>query len=415
MALTSDISSLTPGELEDYYSATASIKDGSIDGSTTTVTGDRSEGLFADQSNDMEKNDFLLLLIEQMKMQDPLEPMDNSEFMAQLTQLRQLESANNTQNAIEGLKEAFDGTVDAQKYSARSMTNASAVSLIGKEVRLMEGSVTWYGKTDEHVPIRVHLGNARSAEIQLLDDEGAVVKTLVADSKDAENSATVMWDGTGDDGKYVPVGSYEINIVGQDSNPALYAFVEDMVQGVRFSSQGALIKVGGKELSIDNVLDVSISETSKGFGGISSSSAIELMGKQVRVRRTELSHSARYNEQHTIMLNMGGLDSATVRIQNSRGETVRIVPAQADGDGTARVTWDGRLMNGSDFAEPGIYSIVIDEAEYNPNVYAYAEGTVDGVSNLNGATRLRIDGVNLSPADIIDISPGVQTNQEETA
>ncbi|MBD3345464.1 MAG: hypothetical protein GF401_10420 [Chitinivibrionales bacterium] len=409
MALTSDISSLTSKSTEALYSATASVKDGAVDPSTTKVTGDRNGGLFAEESNEMKKDDFLLLLITQMKMQDPLQPMDNNEFMAQLTQMRQLESANNTQQAIEGLKEAFAGTVDAQKYSAQSMTNAAAVSLIGKEVRLLEQAVTYYGKPDESIPIRVHFGNARSAEVQILDSDGNVVRTLGADGKDAENSATILWDGTLDDGTYAQVGSYEINIVGQDTNPALYAFVEDMVQGVRFASDGALIKVGGKELSIDNVLDVSVGENSKRGGTISSSSAIELLGKQVRVARNEISHNAQYNEQHTIQLNTGRLTSATVNIQNNKGETVRKLPAQLNDDGTASVTWDGRLMNGTDFAEPGTYSIVIEEAAYNPDVYAFTEGTVEGISNLDGTSRLRIGGVLVPLSDIIDIAPVVNS------
>ena len=51
-------------------------------------------------------------------------------------------------------------------------------------------------------------------------------------------------------------GDYKINIVGSDADPSLYAFVENTVQGVGFSSTGSTLQIGGQELSVSDVMNV---------------------------------------------------------------------------------------------------------------------------------------------------------------
>ena len=404
MAVSNSLSSLLPVDAG-VYKATASLTgDGAIDGASSTVTGDRTSGIWSSKENGLQKDDFLQLLVMQLKYQDPLSPMDNQQFLDQLTQLRAIEGTNNIQTAIEGLKDAFGGTVDAQKYSAQSVSNASAVSLIGKQVRLRSTDVFARGTAGENIPIQVHLGNAQSAEVRLLDSDGNVVKTFVATGKDAENSVTLNWDGVGDNGKHVQAGTLAVQIQGSDTDPGLYAFVQDQVQGVRFSSEGALIKVGGRELSVGNVMDVSIGDGAQGTGSLSSQSAIELLGKQVRMRQISMYFGARAGEDVSMQVSTGDNSKVTARIYDSTGELVRsiTVPAQ---NGEATLVWDGRKMDGSTFVKAGSYRVEFDEAADNPSVYGYVDGTVDGISTADGATKLRMDGKLLALGDIIDIAP----------
>jgi flagellar basal-body rod modification protein FlgD len=51
-------------------------------------------------SNNLDKDAFLQLLVTQLKNQNPLEPMDNSEFIAQMAQFSSLEQAQNTNKTI---------------------------------------------------------------------------------------------------------------------------------------------------------------------------------------------------------------------------------------------------------------------------------------------------------------------------
>ncbi|MEW5944866.1 MAG: flagellar hook assembly protein FlgD [bacterium] len=81
-------------------------------------------------SKELGKDDFLRLLVTQLKHQDPLEPLKNEEFIAQLAQFNSLEQMIN-------LNESFMTLLSLQQ-----MTQAS--SLIGK-------NVTYYDVNgDEH-------------------------------------------------------------------------------------------------------------------------------------------------------------------------------------------------------------------------------------------------------------------------
>ncbi len=394
------------------YSASASVKNGSVDPSTSSTTGSQTGGLFTTEGNEMKKDDFLLLLVSQLKLQDPLNPMDNSEFLNQLAQLRAIEGTNNIQTAVEGLKDAFAGTVEAQKYSAQSISNSSAVSLIGKEVRLRETQVKFGGRNGEVVPLRVHLGNNSSAQVNIVDAEGNTVKSLIAEGKDRENSALLTWDGTAEGGARAKPGTYQIQIAGQEQDPSLYAFVEDVVGGVRFSQNGALIKVGGKEMSIGNIMDVSSGSGSQPASEVSPAAILGLLDKQVRMRRDSLYYAAQPGEEKYIRVKAGMNEELTVRIKDRTGQTVRTLRVEAT-NGEALVHWDGRISDEATFAERGLYHIEIEEAKGDPGVYAFEEGIVKGISTVDGVTKLRMNGELVSLSDIIDVAPAPV--QEETA
>lgn len=72
-------------------------------------------------SNELDQDMFLKLMLEQLKYQDPLNPMSNQDFLAQqaqFTQLEELQQLNETLEANSGLTQGMD--------------------LIGKEVSLVD-------------------------------------------------------------------------------------------------------------------------------------------------------------------------------------------------------------------------------------------------------------------------------------
>jgi flagellar basal-body rod modification protein FlgD len=374
--------------------------DGTINTSTSTVTGATSGS--SSKSTDVSKNDFLLLLCTQLKYQDPMSPMDNSQMLSQMAQFQSLEASNNIEKAIENLGTSYKDTVDAQKSSALTMNNASAVSLIGKQVRMKETNVLWEAKAGSSIPIQIHLGDNNEADVQILDSDGKVVKTLRATNKDSQNSTVVDWDGTTDAGQYAQAGTYKVSIVGEDKDTSLYAFVQDVVQGVTFTNTGALLKIGGRELSVSDIMDVAMENGQSGFGSISASSAVELLGKQVRVRQDSFQFNGKDNEQHQVKINANPYSEVTVAISDSDGNAVAAYKVQADEYGVATVTWNGEKVDGT-YAEAGKYQILIDGAENNPTLYPYVEGTVEGVSNASGNVELRVSGENVLLSNVIDI------------
>jgi len=73
------------------------------------------------------KDDFLKLLVTQLKYQDPLSPLDNQDFMGTMAQFTALEQMVNVANALEDLKLSL-----TYLYSQSLITQGAA--LIGKEV-----------------------------------------------------------------------------------------------------------------------------------------------------------------------------------------------------------------------------------------------------------------------------------------
>ena len=96
-------------------------------GSTTnTTSSDLTDVLYTNESSQLGKDEFLNLLCAQLANQDPLDPMDNTEFISQMAQFSALEQQTN-------LNDNFQ-----QFLSGNSISQYS--SLVGKEVTALNES-----------------------------------------------------------------------------------------------------------------------------------------------------------------------------------------------------------------------------------------------------------------------------------
>ncbi|MCR5612445.1 flagellar hook capping FlgD N-terminal domain-containing protein [Treponema sp.] len=82
----------------------------------------------------LDKNDFLTLLLAQLSHQDPTQPMENTEFVAQMAQFSSLEQIHN-------MSEGFN-------KMASLMHNNEAVSTLGKVVDIEVGDAKITGTVD---------------------------------------------------------------------------------------------------------------------------------------------------------------------------------------------------------------------------------------------------------------------------
>jgi len=118
---------------------TAKVNDGVMDYTVspeTTKTTQRG-------SNELGKDAFLQLLVAQMKYQDPLEPSDNTEYVAQLAQFSQLEQLQN----LSGESEKSQAFSLIGKYVTFKITDSAGktsfpegyvdyVNMVGSKVKL---------------------------------------------------------------------------------------------------------------------------------------------------------------------------------------------------------------------------------------------------------------------------------------
>ena len=84
---------------------------------------------------DMGKDEFLKILITQLSHQDPTQPMQDKEFIAQMAQFSSLEQMTNVSAEISKV--------------AALLTKGQAVSLLGRMVEVVAGSQVVEGTVDE--------------------------------------------------------------------------------------------------------------------------------------------------------------------------------------------------------------------------------------------------------------------------
>lgn len=102
-------------------------------------------------NNDINRDMFLRLLMEQIRNQDPLEPMGNEAMLAQLAQFSSLEQMNNLNENFEGLQglvEFLNGNIDQLNFlTAQGMIgrHVEGLDAAGEVVRGQVESVTLAG------------------------------------------------------------------------------------------------------------------------------------------------------------------------------------------------------------------------------------------------------------------------------
>lgn len=144
---------------------------------------------------------FLTLMITQLKNQNPLEPLKNQEFLAQLSQFT-------TASGVQDLKKSFD-SLGAALQSNQAL---QASSLVGRKVLVNStqgylpptgsGVRTMEGVVD--VPNAV--GNLR---VNIYNNAGEVVQAIELGQQSA-GQVRYTWDGTDKAGRPLAAGIYQV-------------------------------------------------------------------------------------------------------------------------------------------------------------------------------------------------------------
>ncbi len=195
---------------------------------------------------ELDKESFLALLVTQLRYQDPLSPMDNQEFIAQMAQFSALEQMHN-------LNEKFETSM----YLTQSLNNSAAAGLIGRHVRAT-GDTVRLGESGG-VELGYFLSQpANAVTVTVYDSDGEVVRTLVSTAEET-GAHQLDWDGCDLAGERLPAGSYrfEVSAVGPDGESFTpSSLVNGLVDGVTYRDGIAYLLIGGREVSLSEVLEV---------------------------------------------------------------------------------------------------------------------------------------------------------------
>jgi flagellar basal-body rod modification protein FlgD len=76
---------------------------------------------------ELDLSEFIKLMVTELQNQDPLNPMENSEILSQISQIREIEASDKMTKTLEGLLTSQDAVLLGQSL-------ANAGTLIGKKV-----------------------------------------------------------------------------------------------------------------------------------------------------------------------------------------------------------------------------------------------------------------------------------------
>jgi flagellar basal-body rod modification protein FlgD len=192
------------------------------------------------------KDDFLKLLMAQIQHQDPMSPMADHEFVAQLATFSGLEQQMVANERL--------GELQMAQLSAG---NAQLAGFIGQDVVARGDHLTLTGGTPPPIPIQL-ASNATEVEVTVRDASGSVVATVKAGSK-PEGSGSIAWPGTDADGNALPPGEYTVSVTAKDAQGQsvdVSPLVRGVITGVSFENGYAELLVGSTRIQPADILSV---------------------------------------------------------------------------------------------------------------------------------------------------------------
>ncbi len=180
--------------------------------------------------NELGADDFMKLMIAQMQNQNPMDPMDNGDFIAQLAQF-------SASSGIQDLNTSFASlSTSLQSYQA-----LQASSLVGRSVLISSdsGQINAGGSIDGLINLE---STTSQLTLGIYDQSGALVRRVQMGMQSA-GTVPFKWDGIGDNGVAMSAGVYEVRaeaLVGGKAT-AMETLIYSDVESVSLSARGGVL------------------------------------------------------------------------------------------------------------------------------------------------------------------------------
>ena len=195
-------------------------------------------------TQELGRDDFLTLLIAQIQNQDPLNPLESTEFTAQLAQFSSLQQLYEMNEGLAGIQEAL-----------YDQGEQGLLELIGKTVKaddntilVEDGTVLSSGSYS--------LEQGADVTVVVYDSSGQEVRTLYLNWQD-EGEHDVGWDGRDYDAEMVEDGTYFFEVTAKDeggNDVAANTYVYGEVTGVTYQYGLPYLMIGDTLISTDHTI-----------------------------------------------------------------------------------------------------------------------------------------------------------------
>ncbi len=198
------------------------------------------------------QEDFLKLLVAQLRYQDPMSPLESHEYASQLAEYSSLEQ-------LVGINDGINQGTEADLILTTAINNTLAATLIGQEAKALGNTIEF--NSDETTNVHFQLGSfAAEVTVEIYDNAGNVVRKIDANAM-SSGDHSVEWDGTNEHGEELPEGNYTFSVSAKDAAEIEINAVElvvGLITAVRFEGGSAMLVVGGRDISFSNVLEIGL-------------------------------------------------------------------------------------------------------------------------------------------------------------
>ena len=188
-------------------------------------------------------SDFLTLLTTQLQNQDPLAPMDSTEFTNQLVQFSQVEQSINTNQKLDDL-------LSLQLASISSV----ALGYVGLDATYSSSEMYWDGTKSVNINYALQ-EEARIAKVNIYSESGQLLRSM--DAPKSVGTHKVIWDGKDNNGNTVETGTYNIRIDAADTKDkpiSVSTAVSGTVRGIESQNGVIYLLVGERAIALNTVI-----------------------------------------------------------------------------------------------------------------------------------------------------------------
>ena len=371
-----------------------------VNSSTSTTSSSNITYVNSESEKDKLQDSFLEILIAQLQNQDPLNPVENTEFTSQLAQFYQLEEVRSSNEYLKTISESMGSQNSNSAKDPYSYLGAEVTAQINDYMYMQNGGISLTGK--------YILSETGTVRVNIYNSSGALVRTIETE-EDSTGTKTVDWDGLDSDGNTVSDGSYsyEVLLTNGNGTKTITDTATGTIENIIFQGNDVYFTIRQADDSIaianSNSLKMVTAPKAEGKDDTSETNKanpIEYIGGLVKVSQAYVEYEGSELE---FFYNIEGSDEVNdenyvskINILDSDNNVVKTLSRNSDN----KFVWDGTDSSGNKVDE-GIYRYATINAS-GVAVENSIQGQVQGVYYKDNKAYLNVLLYNSSDSNATD-------------